>query len=410
MKTYSLHELNEFLRRVIALNFNEALWVTAEIGQINNVRGHHYLDLLQKEGKDIVAQMQAAIWAPDYRRIITKLGSATEGVLTAGMEIRLKGRLDFHERFGLKLIIEEIDATFTIGKLEIQRQQLIAELKKRGLIGRNAMLPLPSVIQRLAVISSETAAGWQDFKKHIQHNDYGYGFDIQFFQSAMQGSLVEKMLLQQLDNIRENQKEFDCVIIIRGGGAKLDLVAFDTPSVCEVTARFPLPVFTGIGHEIDQTVLDMVAHTSLKTPTAVADFILNHNARFESDVIDVENFIRYYTKNRLNTEGGYLNKTEDFLKFKTQSTLQSQHYLLDHLQNQLQKDGQNALKFEKIKIENLQKTFHLMSIETTLRRGFSITKVKNKVLTTINETKEGDEMETFLADGKVISTISSISK
>jgi exodeoxyribonuclease VII large subunit len=405
MKTYSLHELNEFLRRVIALNFNEAVWVTAEIGQINNVRGHHYLDLLQKEDKDIVAQIPAAIWAADYRRIITKLGDATEGVLTAGMEIRFKGRIDFHERFGLKLIIEEIDATYTIGKLEIQRQLLISELKKRGLIGRNSMLPLPTVIQRLAVISSETAAGWQDFKKHIQYNDHGYQFDIQFFQSAMQGSLVEKMLLQQLDTIKEHHRQFDCVIIIRGGGAKLDLVAFDTPSVCEATARFPLPVFTGIGHEIDQTVLDMVAHTSLKTPTAVADFIIAHNARFETDVVDIENFIRYYTKNRLNTEGGALSRTEEFLKFKSQTTLKSQHYLLDHVQNQIKKDGQNALKFEKIKIENLQKTLNLVSIETTLKRGFSITKINGKVVTKVTETYAGAVVETILSDGSVVSEI-----
>jgi exodeoxyribonuclease VII large subunit len=405
MKTYSLHELNEFLRRVIALNFNEAVWVTAEIGQINPVRGHYYLDLLQKEDKDIVAQMQAAIWAADYKRIIAKLGDATEGVLTAGMEIRLKGRIDFHERFGLKLIIEEIDATYTLGKLEIQRQQLISELKKRGLIGRNSMLPLPTVIQRLAVISSETAAGWQDFKKHIQHNDYGYQFDIQFFQSAMQGSLVEKMLLQQLDTIKAQHKDFDCVIIIRGGGARLDLVAFDTPSVCEATARFPLPVFTGIGHDIDQTVLDMVAHTSLKTPTAVADFIIAHNARFETDVVDIENFIRYYTKNRLNNEGGYLNRTEEFLSFKSQSLLKSQHYLIDFMQNQIKKDGQNALKIEKIKIDNLQKMLNLVSIETTLKRGFSITKMNGKVVTSVNDTFEGAEIETLLADGQVFSVI-----
>ena len=267
------------------------------------------------------------------------------------------------------------------------------------------MLPLPTVIQRLAVISSETAAGWQDFRQHIQHNDYGYQFDIQFFQSAMQGSLVEKMLLQQLDTIKEHHKDFDCVVIIRGGGARLDLVAFDTPSVCDATARFPLPVFTGIGHDIDQTVLDMVAHTSLKTPTAVADFIIAHNARFETDVVDIENFIRYYTKNRLNTEGGYLNRTEEFLTFKSQSTLKSQHYLIDFMQNQIKKDGHNALKFEKIKIDNLFKTLNLLSIETTLKRGFSITKLNGKVITKVEETFEGAEIETLFSDGRVKSKI-----
>jgi exodeoxyribonuclease VII large subunit len=405
VQTYSLYELNEFLRRVIALNFNEAIWVTAEIGQINCVRGHYYLDMVQKEDKEIVAQMQGVIWAADYRRIEKILGDNTEGVLAQGMEIRLKGRLDFHERYGVKILIEDIDATFTIGKVEIQRQQLIKDLKKKGLIGLNSALPLPSVIQRIAVISSETAAGWQDFKNHITLNDYGYSFDIQLFQSAMQGSLVEKMLLQQLENIKTHKRDFDAVVIIRGGGARMDLVAFDTPSLCEAVARFPLPVLTGIGHDIDQTVIDMVAHTSLKTPTAVADFILTHAARFEGELLEIQSFIKYYAKNRLNTEGGYLIRTQEFIHFKTQSQIQSQHYLLDHIENQLGKDVKKIVHIERLQINNLSKIVDLMGIEATLKRGFSITKVNGKVVKKVDDVKKGDVLETVLSDGLIDSTV-----
>ena len=405
MQTYSLYELNEFLRRVIALNFNEAIWITAEIGQINCVRGHYYLDLVQKEDKEIVAQTQGVIWAADYRRIEKQLGDNTEGVLAQGMEIRLKGRLDFHERYGLKILIEDIDATFTIGKVEIQRQQLIKDLQRKGLIGLNGALELPSVIQRIAVISSETAAGWQDFKNHIIKNDYRYSFIVQLFQSAMQGSLVEKTLLQQLENIKARKQDFDAVVIIRGGGARMDLVAFDTPSLCEAVARFPLPVLIGIGHDIDQTVLDIVAHTSLKTPTAVADFILNQCARFEGELLEIQSFIKYYAKNRLNTEGGYLARTQEFLRFKTQSVLQSQCYLLDHMQHQLGKDVKKIVQLEKIQLDNFSKMVDLMSVEATLKRGFSITRKNGKVVKSVSTIKKGDLVETILIDGVVESKV-----
>jgi exodeoxyribonuclease VII large subunit len=405
LQTYSLYELNEFLRRVIALNFNESIWITAEIGQINGVRGNFYLDLVQKEDKEIVAQTQGVIWAADYRRIEKQLGDNTEGVLAQGMEIRLKGRLDFHERYGLKILIEDIDATFTIGKVEIQRQQLIKDLQRKGLIGLNGALELPSVIQRIAVISSETAAGWQDFKNHIALNDYGYSFGVQLFQSAMQGSLVEKTLLQQLENIKIRKRDFDAVVIIRGGGARMDLVAFDTPSLCEAVARFPLPVLTGIGHDIDQTVLDMVAHTSLKTPTAVADFILTQCARFEGELLEIQSFIKYYAKNRLNTEGGYLTRTQEFLRFKTQSLLQSQNYLLDHIQHQLGKDVKKVVQLEKIQLINISKMVDLMSVETTLKRGFSITRKGGKVVKRVTDIQVGDILETVLTDGIVVSTV-----
>ena len=412
MKTYSLQELNEFLRRVIALNFNEAVWVTAEISQIGQSRGHFYIDLLQKEEDTIIAQMPAVIWAQEYKRIERNLRIQTSSpslelnsIISEGMEIRLKARLEFHERFGLKLIIDDIDATYTIGKLEIQRRQVIADLQKRGLIGRNQALILPPVIQRIAVISSETAAGWQDFKNHIYDNEYGYSIDIQLFQSAMQGLLVEKMMLQQLENIKALKDNFDCVVIIRGGGSRLDLVAFDTPSVCEAVARFPLPVFTGIGHDVDQTVLDLVAHSSLKTPTAVADFILNHLIRFESTLIEIKNFLQLYVRERLNTEGGQLLQFDNFIKTHSSFYMKNQKTLLNNFQNILSKDSQTILKFEKIKIDNALKIIDLVSIEATLKRGFSLSKINNKILTKTQNAQSGDELETYLSDGVVKSII-----
>ncbi len=410
MKTYSLQELNEFLRRVIALNFNDSVWITAEIGQIGLSRGHYYIDLLQKEENSIIAQMSAVIWATDYKRIQRILGSNSvmqslmaqdtlKGVLAEGMEIKLKGRLDFHEKFGLKIIIEDIDATYTIGKLELQRRQLINDLNRKGLLARNKNLRLPTVIQRIAVISSETAAGWQDFKNHISHNDYQYAFDVQFFQSAMQGSLVEKTMMHQLDSIKILSHLFDCVVIIRGGGSRLDLSAFDTPTICETIAKFPIPVFTGIGHETDQSVIDLVAHSSLKTPTAVADFIVAHNSRFEASLIEIQNFINHYVSDRLNTERGELQLAENSIQSAALYFIKNQQNMLNYIEKQVPQYAESAVKFENLKMKNFINIIDLISIEATLKRGFSLTKVNNKYISQLDEIKEGDILETQILDG-----------
>jgi exodeoxyribonuclease VII large subunit len=406
MKTYSLHELNEFLRRVVALNFNESIWVTAEIGQINESRTHRFLSLLEKEGEDVIAELSAVIWASDFRRIKRILGGNTEGVLSDGVEVRLRGRLDFHERYGLKFVIEDVDPTFTLGKMELERQELIATLEAEGLLRLNARNPLPAVLQRLAVISSETAAGWEDFRSHIEENEYGYDFDISFFAAAMQGIFVEKEVMRQLRAIEMRKGDFDAVIIIRGGGAKLDLAAFDSGSLCRAIADFPLPILTGIGHEIDSTVADMVAHTSLKTPTAVADFLLSHNAIFESRVLDLGNTLRFYAQNRLNTEGGYLTRAESVLTFPTQFLLKNEHQKLDELSRRLAVAPSLILKYEGMKIDNALKIMDLMSIEATLKRGFSITRrADGSVLATVNDVKTNEFLETELSDGHIKSRI-----
>jgi exodeoxyribonuclease VII large subunit len=406
MKTYSLHELNEFLRRVVALNFNESIWLTAEIGQISESRSHRFLSLLEKEGETIVAELSAVIWASDFRRIKRVLGDNTEGVLSDGAEVRLRGRLDFHERYGLKFVVEDVDPTFTLGKMELERQELIASLEAEGLLRLNAQHKLPVVLQRLAVISSETAAGWEDFRSHIEENDYGYDFDIQFYAAAMQGIFVEKEVMRQLTAIEARKADFDAVIIIRGGGAKLDLAAFDGGALCRAIADFPLPVLTGIGHEIDSTVADLVAHTSLKTPTAVADFLLAHNAQFESQVLELGNALRFYAQNRLNTEGGYLARAESILTFPTQFLLKNQHQKLEELSRRLATIPPQILKFEKIKIDNALKIMDLMSIESTLKRGFSITRhADGAVLTSVKQVKSGEILETELSDGKLQSVV-----
>lgn len=382
------------------------MWVTADIGEINVSRGHYYLSLIEKEGEEVIAEMPAVIWATDFRRIKRLLAADTEGVLAQGVAVRVKGRLDFHERYGVKFIIEEVDPAYTFGKQAMQRKQLLEALQKEGLIGLNATQYLPIVVQRLAVISSETAAGWQDFKEHLANNHYAYSFDIQLFTAAMQGVFLEREILQQLDIIRLEKDNFDAVIIIRGGGAKLDLAAFDTPSVVRAIAAFPLPVLTGIGHDTDSSLTDIVAHTALKTPTAVADFLLDKCLEFEHKINEITYFFTFYTQNRLNTEGGQIERYEQFLKYKTDFFLKKEIQKVENSENKIALVSKQIVKYENLKLDNIHNMIDVMSIETTLRRGFSITRnEEGKVIKSIENLAENQIITTEMIDGIVKSKI-----
>jgi exodeoxyribonuclease VII large subunit len=262
--SYTLLELNQYIRRVISLNFDQPVWIECEIGQASFSRGHWYFDLIQKENETIAAQCQAALWASVYFFLKKKSPVAPEEILKQGMAVKIKVNVDYHERFGLKLIIEDIDSSFTIGMLEMQRQAILLEIKQRNLVRKNAEAYLPSVVQRVAVISSDKAAGWKDFIKHLTDNPYGYDIAADLYQAAMQGSQVETEILQCLDEIDSGRENYDAVAIIRGGGGRTDLAAFDNLAIALRIAEFQLPVFIGIGHEIDQCVLDIVAYKSDK--------------------------------------------------------------------------------------------------------------------------------------------------
>ena len=229
-ETYSLFELNGFIKRVISLNFDEAIWVRCELSQVNNSRGHYYLNLIEKDPQSdqIIAQSSAVIWRNKVHEINNNLAIPLDDILKEGQEVAMLVQVDFHERYGMKLVVNNFDTSYTLGKLALKRQQTIAELKKLKLLDVNGRLPLPEVIQSVAIISGETAAGFQDFCRQLQKNPYGYGFKARLFQAAMQGQNVEEEVgnaLKQIDTLRD---EFDVVVVIRGGGSRLDLSDFDS--------------------------------------------------------------------------------------------------------------------------------------------------------------------------------------
>lgn len=407
MQSYSLFELNEFIRRIFALNFQEAIWIRCEIAQINSSRGHYYLNLIEKsvEKDTIIAQSSAVIWASKYRQLRRTHKKLLDGLLQNGTAVLLQVKVDYDERYGFKLLVEDVDPSYTMGQMELKRQEILTTLIKENLLDINRQIPLPPVIQRIAIISSETAAGLQDYLNQMATNGYGYQVNNQLFPAAMQGESVEKEILRQLKKIALLKENYDAVIIIRGGGSKLDLAAFDNLALGRVVAKFPLPVLVGIGHEIDETILDKVAHLSLKTPTAVADFLINRLLHFESTILEYKNYIRNAANYVLQEEKGQLSYVQKMMQLQTGTKIQSAKTEIDQLQQRLPIAAKNNLAFAKNSLAQLEKICQLLAPETALKRGFSITTANGKVVTKKSQVKKGDILVTQLLRTQIKSTV-----
>lgn len=408
MNPLSLFELQTFLRQVVALNFPEALWVRCELAQVSQSRGHVYLDLVEKgeNESEPSAQASAVIWQSALRRLHTKLGASNlNALLQTGTELLLRVKVEFHERYGLKLMVEDIDPSYTLGKLEQRRRQLYEQIRQQGLVGKNRQVPLPPVLQRIVVISSETAAGYQDFQQHLAENTYGYHFKLQFFAAAMQGNQVETEVLKQLRSIQRQADRFDVVVLIRGGGAKLDLAGFDSLPLCEKIAHFPLPILTGIGHEVDETLVDLVAHTALKTPTAVADFLLQHNLQFEGRLLELSQYLRYVAAESLHAAELDLNTTVQTLQTTPKLILTRQQDHLQRINAELPLLSRYQQREQWQKLEQLEQICQLLSIESTLQRGFVLVSQDRKPLDSAAQLAEGAILDLQFKDGVIKSRV-----
>ena len=260
--------------------------------------------------------------------------------MRAGLEVRVLVQPEYHQRYGLKLVVQDIDPAFTLGKLAGRRQENIQKLRTLDLLERNKNVPLPRVLQRIAVISSERAAGYRDFQTQLLENPFNYDFFAVLLPASMQGELVEKEVIQRLQEIERKKEQYDCIIIIRGGGAKTDLLAFDGLALSKAIAACSLPVLTGIGHDVDESVVDIVAHRALKTPTAVADFILHHNAAFEAELLEAQQYFveliadilkdRKCTDHALWQSNSTLSKKIVFLSVKWSCMIKNTNYDQQH--------------------------------------------------------------------------------
>lgn len=407
LEAISLYELNEFIKRVIALNFPDALWVRAEIAQVSMARGHVFLDFVEKSeaGAEILARSEGVLWLGTYRQLSKIHGEMLENLLQEGLEVQVKVRVDYHERYGLKLVVEDVDPAFTMGQLELRKRETLLLLAQEGLRDRNRQLPLAPVLQRIAVLTSERAAGYQDFVHQLQANGFGYRFDLTLFPTAMQGSQVEAEMLAQLESIAASVRKFDAVVVIRGGGARLDLVAFDSLALARSIAHLPLPVFTGIGHEVDETVLDFVAHQSLKTPTAVADFLIHHNMAFEAGIGDLGEEIKRSVRSKLEQQRLVLQYAAQNVRFLAREQLRDRQRQLEQAARDLPQYSKMALRSAGARLDNMQQLFESLTPQATLNRGYSITQQNGRVIFDAAQADAGLPLETHLAHGSIISKI-----
>jgi len=401
--SFSLFELNEYIKRVIALNFPEPIWVHAEISQWKDVRGNVYLDLVCHDEKngEVNAQLSATIWYKSFLFIKAKLGNLLPSILCEGSQVLLKVQVDFHERYGLKLTIEDIDPSYTIGLMEMNRQKILQRLQDENLVEKNKASRMPLVAQRIAVISSENAAGYIDFIKHLQENVYGYAFSVTLFQAAMQGQNTEKEVCQALRSISSQSDKFDCIAIIRGGGSKMDLSWFDNYAIGAAIAQSPVPVLTGIGHDIDSTVADVVSHMSCKTPTAVADFIVQKATELESRVQQLTRLVTRTATQTLSGKQKELQQITYLLLMAPGKTIQSHYLNIHHILEKVRKESSHAISAHKQRILQISTTLDLLNPRQTLRRGYAIVRQNDKVVSQTADFQANSLTEIEFIDGKI---------
>ena len=378
LNVFSLYDLGTLIKRVISLNFQDKIWVKAEISGCKVVRGIAYLELVEKEegqSDKIIAQQSAVIWQGTLQKLNGKLSEPITGFLEIGREVLVLVQIDFNVRYGFKLVIDDIDPAYTLGKLFQQRQELEKLIFTEKLHEPNKLIPLPLVIQRIAVLSNEQAAGYQDFVHQIIEISMNYAFSLTLYPISLQGNLVEETVLIQLAEILKADTAFDVVLILRGGGSKLDLAGFDSIKICRAISSFPIKIITGIGHEVDETLSDIVAGISLKTPTAVAEYLLYHNQNFEASIQKMVLIINDKTRYKVQQSKLKLLRCQHELSLRPMRVIDRTNTKLQNIQQYLPNLIINRLKKEEVKLSFFQRLIELANISNTLKRGFTITKV-----------------------------------
>lgn len=378
--SFSLLELNEHLKRVISFNMRATIWINCEIADVNTNRGNVYLSLVERDDNEIRAKAEGVIWGRALDKINKKIGDSTWSILQVGRQVLVCVQVEFHEYFGMKLAIKDIDPSVTIGQLELKRLQTLKSLKEEQFLDLNVQVPVSLVWQRIAVISSSTAAGLQDFLQQLNKNPHQYKFNYELFEASVQGVNTPTEVIKQIQKIETRKAEFDCIVIVRGGGARLDLMGFDDYDLCVAVATSELPVLTGIGHDIDETLVDLVAYQSLKTPTAVAEFLVHRALLFESAILQYAADIKKLVQLRIGQE----------------------NTRLDLLEQQLKSSVMFQFKTAYQNLENISEKLHLLNPKTIMERGFSILTDENgQILNNIDCLQKGEDYFLYLADGKI---------
>ncbi len=379
--------MNRLVGEVVKETFSETYWLIAETSdvRINYSNGHCYLEFIEKNELtgSTIAKAKGYIWSNTFKVLKPYFEETTKQAFTSGLKILVRIGIDFHELYGYGLTVYDIDPTYTLGDLQQKRQEIINRLDKEGILTLNKELVFPSIPQRIAIISSPTAAGYEDFSDHLINNKYGFIFYPKLFPAIMQGEQTESSVIQALDKIYQHQDFFDAVVIIRGGGATSDLSSFDSYLLAANCAQFPLPIITGIGHERDDTILDIVAYHRAKTPTAAADFLIEKTATTYDNLQNLS----------MRIPGAAL------------SLLEGQQAGIELYKVKLHHSVKNRLNYSELQLKEMESFIKLSSPEYILARGYSITIKEGKTVKNSADLKPGDQISTKLYEGEVQSIV-----
>jgi exodeoxyribonuclease VII large subunit len=425
----SLFELNNLVRQTIEHTLAHEYWVEAELSECRESRGHCYMELIQKDERTTtpIARASAKCWRSQWMLLQPYFERTTGQQLHAGMKVLLKVFAQFHEAFGFSWIVTDIDPTFTLGDMARRRQEIVRQLKQEGIFDLQKELALPLFCQRIAVVSSQTAAGYGDFENQLTGNDASLRFTTRLFPAIMQGEQVEQSIIAALNRIYEQIDDFDCVVIIRGGGATADMSGFDTLALAENVAQFPLPIITGIGHDRDESILDMVSHTRVKTPTAAAALLIDHLKSVLDALNNAQQRITHYAQQKFSVLSSQLSMLEkalprlfsvvkarqeakiDALFSRMLSTMQqrivSQKSRIDTFGQRIPLLLERKLTTEHHKLELAEEKMKSLDPRLLLKRGYSITLKNGKAVRAPQQLQKGDVIETRLEKGNIKSTV-----
>lgn len=450
-KPFSLSELQQLLGSTIRMNPQlQNVWVTAEMSDLRVTGGHCYMELIEKDsGGTTVAKTRAMIWASNLYGLRSKFYAATGRDIATGMKVMVKGSVNHHSLYGLSFVINDIDPSYTLGDLERLRKEILQKLEREGMLRANLAYQMPRTPLRIAVVSAPGAAGYGDFMNQLHTNPDGFKFYPFLFPAVMQGDRTSVSVRQALDMVASTIDLWDCVVIIRGGGSTSDLNGFDEYELAKAVATFPLPVVVGIGHERDRTVLDEIACVRCKTPTAVAAYLIDSLRMAYGDLLDNVRKIARYSADRLQGEKYRLANMEVSLPAVVKARIMTSERELSQLSHSLERGAiltlnshkdklrrlshavalnaskttageiervqmlkiryanalKNLLRQPTMRLDAIENMVRVLSPENTIKRGYSITMLNGKAVSSLNQLKDGDVIETRLADGLVVSKV-----
>lgn len=397
----TLSALQEQVKVALSQHFALPVWVMVEVSELKvNYSGHCYLELVEKGERDGLAKAQArgVIWRTHYAQLSTRFSRETGRPLSAGIRLLVKATVNYHELYGFSLQITDIDTSYTLGEMERRRQATIAQLQKEGVWEMNQLVPMPPVVQRIAVLSSRQAAGWQDFCNELERSPYA--FRVELFDAYMQGEAAEDSLIAALYAIHERMEEFDAVAIIRGGGATSDLGCFDAYRLCSHIAQFPLPILTGIGHNKDISVADRVAHTSLKTPTAVAGWLIERMQQVEGWLDTAALRLHDLTIERLYHNERLIEGAHTELQRISDRLFERERGNIELLKTRMQSEISRLFEREKMRLTQAEELTLSHAPSRLLKLGFSIVRHQGEAITDSSSLRRGAKIEIEFYDGR----------